>query len=222
VVPGDNFDTDALTAFAVAPVTAADTATDSDVARVALVPYWKVTFVSAPFGFTSAPRVAVVVSALADPVVALGFCPVTENERDTVSAALYRPSDPRVAAMVQVPTDTSVTVEPETVQTDGVVDANDTAPPELALALSVNAGSDADLSAKVPKVIDCGTTPTTVAGVSASELEPLPICPEFDANPPAPQHLTMPEVAIEHAKELPAATTAASVIPETDTGARTD
>ena len=76
---------------------------------------------------------------------------------------------------MHVPDATSVTVEPETVQTDVVVDANDTAPPEDAVALTANAGSDADLSAKEAKAMDCGATPTTVAGVSDSVLEPLPI-----------------------------------------------
>ena len=42
------------------------------------------------------------------------------------------------ALMVQVPTFTSVTVEPETVQTVLVVEANLTVSPELAVALTVN------------------------------------------------------------------------------------
>jgi hypothetical protein len=40
--------------------------------------------------------------------------------------------------MVQVPTLSRDTVEPETEQTDGVVDANETVNPELAVALTVN------------------------------------------------------------------------------------
>jgi hypothetical protein len=40
--------------------------------------------------------------------------------------------------MVQVPTATSVTVEPDTVQTGDVVEAKLTARPELAVALTVN------------------------------------------------------------------------------------
>ncbi len=43
-----------------------------------------------------------------------------------------------LAWMVHVPTETRVTVEPETVQTLMVVDAKLTARPELAVALTVN------------------------------------------------------------------------------------
>ena len=43
-----------------------------------------------------------------------------------------------VAWMVQVPTATRVTVAPETVQTDGVVEAKLTVRPEDAVAVSLN------------------------------------------------------------------------------------
>jgi hypothetical protein len=43
-----------------------------------------------------------------------------------------------VASIEQVPTETNVTVLPETVQTVEVVDAKLTASPELAVALTVN------------------------------------------------------------------------------------
>jgi hypothetical protein len=43
-----------------------------------------------------------------------------------------------LAVIEHVPTATSVTVTPETVQTDAVFEANVTARPELAVALSAN------------------------------------------------------------------------------------
>jgi hypothetical protein len=43
-----------------------------------------------------------------------------------------------LAAIVQVPVATSVTVEPETVQTEGVKELKDTLSPELAVAVTVN------------------------------------------------------------------------------------
>ena len=46
-----------------------------------------------------------------------------------------------LAVIEQFPGATRVTVEPDTVQTDVVVEANATARPELAVAVSVNAGA---------------------------------------------------------------------------------
>ena len=55
----------------------------------------------------------------------------------TGGAAAQLPPPPCVAWMVQVPTDASVMVEPDTVQTPEVVEAKLTARPDDALALSV-------------------------------------------------------------------------------------
>ena len=61
--------------------------------------------------------------------------------------------------MVQVPTVTMVRSDPsgpDVVQTDGVVDANDTCKPELAVALSVTVAGSNSIVGKAAKVIVCG------------------------------------------------------------------
>ena len=55
--------------------------------------------------------------------------------------------------MVQVPTVTSVTLAPETVQTDVVVEAKVTGRPEDALALTVNGVGLKERFESVPKLI---------------------------------------------------------------------
>jgi hypothetical protein len=68
-------------------------------------------------------------------------------------AARYAISPGCEACTVQVPTLTSVTIEPDTVQTDEVVDAKTTASPEDAVAVSVNAGIPKALLGILPKAI---------------------------------------------------------------------
>ena len=58
-----------------------------------------------------------------------------------------------VAWIVQVPTATSVTVAPETVQTADVLDAKLTVRPELAVALTINGALPNGWFESVPKVI---------------------------------------------------------------------
>src|SRR6187401_3156080 len=71
----------------------------------------------------------------------------------TWDAGLYVALPPWSAVIVQVPTPTSVTVLPESVQTAGVVDANATARPELAVAETANGGSPNARLASAPKVM---------------------------------------------------------------------
>ena len=122
---------------------------------------------------------------------------------------------------MQVPAETKVTVDPDTVQTDVVVEVKETSPPEDAVALIAKAGSAADLSAKVANVIDCGATPLTEEGVNDSAVEPLPNCPTLPPRPPPPQHLTVRSTNTAQAYELLAATTAAFVTPAIEVGAST-
>ena len=55
--------------------------------------------------------------------------------------------------MLQVPTETRVTVIPESVQTVEVVEAKPTGKPELAVALTGNGGVTNDRFASAPKVM---------------------------------------------------------------------
>ena len=65
------------------------------------------------------------------------------------------------AVTVQVPPATRVTVAPETVQTEVVVEvSNVTASPDVAVALTVNGDEPYTLAASVPKVIVCGACVT--------------------------------------------------------------
>ena len=69
------------------------------------------------------------------------------------------------AWIVQVPTLTIVTVEPLTVQTDGVSDVKLTASPEDAVALSVNGDVPQGLLPSAPKVMVCATPAIEIANV---------------------------------------------------------
>jgi hypothetical protein len=80
VVPGASFEIDADTAEAVVPVTAVATGADSAPANVGFVPYSKDTVASTSFAFTSPTSVAVVVSAVAAPVVTVGAVPFVVND----------------------------------------------------------------------------------------------------------------------------------------------
>jgi hypothetical protein len=88
--------------------------------RVAFVPTTKLTVVSSPFGFTTALRTAFVeATEVADDVVAVGFTP--ETVKLCVAEALtYTPELAAVATMEHVPDVRTVTVEPETLHTEGV------------------------------------------------------------------------------------------------------
>ena len=66
-----------------------------------------------------------------------------------------------LAWMVHLPPATSVTVLPETMQTDGVVDAKLTGRPELAVALTVNGAAPYVTEARAGNVIVCEATVTT-------------------------------------------------------------
>ncbi len=59
------------------------------------------------------------------------------KERVTSVAAEYDAFPGWLAVVVQVPTLTRVITKPETVQTEGVVDASETAKPELAVGATV-------------------------------------------------------------------------------------
>jgi hypothetical protein len=67
--------------------------------------------------------------------------------------------------MVQVPTATSVTIAPDTVQKDGVVEAKLTARPEEAVAPTVNEPGSNDRFASAPKAIVWATNPFCVTAI---------------------------------------------------------
>ena len=78
-----------------------------------------------------------------------------------------------VALIVQVPAATSVTVEPDTVQTAVVADAKLTANPEEAVALTVNGGVPSVWFESAPKVmvwLPCVTWKLWLTGVAAAQL----------------------------------------------------
>src|SRR5438445_4147884 len=76
-----------------------------------------------------------------------------------------------VARMVQVPTATSVTVEPDTVQTEVVCELKLTGKPELAVALTVNGALPNNRFASAPKVmvwLACVTWKLWLTGIAAA------------------------------------------------------
>ena len=115
---------------------------------------------------TARPDVAVAVSAAgATPKVWLPgemkvmVCAagLTANEPETVGAVAYALSPAWLALTVQVPAPTSVTRLPLIVQTAGVVDANDTARPEVAVAVSAGGAAPNGWSPGKLKEMACGT-----------------------------------------------------------------
>ena len=60
--------------------------------------------------------------------------------------------------MVQVPTFSSVTVLPDTVQIDGVSELKATASPEVAVAVTANGAVPKVLGPRAAKLIVCGAT----------------------------------------------------------------
>ena len=78
---------------------------------------------------------------------------VTEKLWLTEGAAAYVVSPACDARIVQVPAETSVTVAPDTVQTDSVVEVKLTTRPEDAGALIVNGGLPWAWFARAPKAI---------------------------------------------------------------------
>jgi phage tail protein X len=98
-----------------------------------------------------------------------------------------------VAWMVHVPAPTSVTVAPDTVQTDVVVEAKLTANPELALALTVNGEAPNTWPNKLPNVIvwlPGVTVKPWLTGVAAPQLL-LPPCVAWMVHVPAPTSVTV-------------------------------
>ena len=98
-----------------------------------------------------------------------------------------------------------VTVEPETVQTDEVVEANVTAFPLDEVADTENGASVRLFVAGGEKVIDCDATPTTSTGKADVAVSPLARFPFA----PIPQHDAEPSVPSAQLKSPPATTAAA-------------
>ena len=77
-----------------------------------------------------------------------------------------------LAVMEHVPMATSVTVTPETVQTEGLLEASVTARPELAVAVRVGGVELSVTAPNAPNVIVCGasaeTTNVWVTGVAGA------------------------------------------------------
>ena len=81
------------------------------------------------------------------------------------------PLPPWLAAIVQVPVETSVTVVPETVHTDNVCDEKVTVSPEVAVADTPNGGEDAnDLLLRVPNVMVWFAVATTKLCVTSGAI----------------------------------------------------
>jgi hypothetical protein len=137
-------------------------------------------------------------------VCAEGLTPVIVKERDTSVAALYTPDTPRAATMVQVPGDTYVTVDPDTVQTDAVEEENETGTPEEAVAETVRVPDASASSARDPNVTDWlrNGRVETAFGTFEVVVTPLP------RRPPLlfPQHQIV-GAAAAHAKSDPVVTT---------------
>lgn len=93
---------------------------------------------------------------------------VTANDCVTCDAAnVALPSPAWLAAIVQLPAARSVTVEPETVHTDGVRELKETAKVEFAVAVIVKGAAPYTWLGKVEKVIVCG--------------KPISTCTTFDS-----------------------------------------
>jgi len=85
---------------------------------------------------------------------------VTEKPWGTGVAAEKLALPDWVAVIVQVPTIRIATVVPDTVQTDCVLEANNTAKVDDAVALSVNVPEPYTTFESVPKVIVCASCVT--------------------------------------------------------------
>jgi hypothetical protein len=100
---------------------------------------------------------------------------------------------PCVAWIVHVPTATTVTAVPDTVQTDEVVEAKLTANPELAVALTGNAAAPNTWPDSAPNVIvwlPAVTVKPWLTGVAAPQLL-LPPCVAWIVHVPAPTSVTV-------------------------------
>ena len=84
-----------------------------------------------------------------------------------MAAARYAPFPAWLALMLQVPTATSVSVLPLTVQTLGVVDAKLTAKPELAVATSAGGVVPSVWLPGEVKLMLCAAAPTLKLRVTA-------------------------------------------------------
>jgi len=77
-----------------------------------------------------------------------------------------------LAKIEHCPAATGVTIAPETVHTEGMLEAKLTERPELALALIVNGGADNVTSASGPNTIACAnlTKKLSVTGVATAYI----------------------------------------------------
>jgi hypothetical protein len=117
---------------------------------------------------------------------------------------------PCVAWMVQVPTATSVTVVPDTVQTDEVVEAKLTANPELAVALTAKGAAPNAWLDSAPNVIvwlPAVTAKLSLTGVAAPQFV-LPPCVAWMVHVPTATSVTVPPDTVQTVKVVEAKLTA--------------
>jgi hypothetical protein len=106
---------------------------------------------------------------------------------------------PCVAWIVHVPTATSVTVAPDAVHTDAVVEAKLTANAELAVALTVNGAAPNAWPDSAPNVIAWlpgVTVKLWLTGVAELQLA-LPPCVAWIAHVPTATSVTVPSVTVQ-------------------------
>jgi len=127
------------------------------------------------------------------PKVMVWLPDVTWKLRFTAVAAAQLVLPDCVAWMVQVPTATSVTVAPDTVQKDGVVEAKLTVSPELAVAPILNGVVPNGWFKSVAKVmvwLPAFTWKPWFTGVAAAQLE-LPVCVAWMVQVPTATSVTV-------------------------------
>jgi hypothetical protein len=123
----------------------------------------------------------------------VGVALVAVKLRVTLAAAAQLVLPPCVAWMVQGPAETSVTVAPDTAQTEGVVEVKLTAKPEDAVAPTVNGAVPKGRSASDPKAmvwLPGVTWKLRFAGVAAAQLV-LPPCAAWMVQGPAATSVTV-------------------------------
>ena len=172
--------------------------------------------VARPLGFTTAFSVAREADTeVAAAVRAVGLLPEMENDLLTSAAARNMPLTAREALTVHVPGETYVTVLPETVHTEVVVEENATAAPEDDVAETVRDTELMATSESEPNVTVWGRNAlATVASATVTlAVDPLPSFPlEL-----LPQHHRV-DVDIAHVASLPVVTACAPVTPATVSG----
>jgi hypothetical protein len=156
-------------------------------------------------GFTTAFNVARAPDTeVAADVCAVGLTPEIVNERGTSAAAENIPFTPRDATTEQVPGETYVRVDPDTVQTDVVDEENETAPPDEDEAESVRvpeASASSVRDANVTVWMRKGRVETALATFEVA-VTPLPRRPALLL----PQHQIV-DADAAHAKSEPVVTT---------------